>query len=73
MWCRKWGTLPTGHKNSYFTVVWACYADGSKLPPMVIFKRKTMPKEGFPQHIIVAVNEKGWMDTEMMIMWLMKC
>ncbi|KAK6178249.1 hypothetical protein SNE40_013057 [Patella caerulea] len=37
----------TGHEKSSFTVVLACSADGGKLLPMIIFKRKTMPKEKF--------------------------
>ena len=39
----------TGAEKSYMTVVLSCLADGMKLPPMVVFKRKTMPKEKFPQ------------------------
>jgi len=31
----------TGHKKYRFTVVLSCLADGRKLKPMVIFKRKT--------------------------------
>ena len=39
----------TGHERTHFTVVLACMADGTKLKPMVIFKRKTIPKnEKFP-------------------------
>ncbi|KAF4794062.1 hypothetical protein TURU_105348 [Turdus rufiventris] len=37
---------------------------------MVIFKRKTFPKEKFPDGIVVAVNPKGWMDEEVMKTWL---
>ena len=35
----------TGPQKQWFTVVLACLADGTKLPPMVIFKRKTLPKK----------------------------
>ena len=38
----------TGHEKTRFTVVLACMADGTKLKPMVVFKRKTMPKLKFP-------------------------
>jgi len=44
------------------TVVLACCADGTKLPPLLIFKRKTLPKDVIPQGIYVHVHSKGWMD-----------
>ena len=46
--------VTTGHERSHFTVVLACCGDGSKLPPMVIFKRKTMPKTEFPSTVVVT-------------------
>ena len=56
-------TKKTGSENNHFTVLLACLANGSKLEPMVIFKRKTMPKEPIPSQIVVHVHEKrgGWM------------
>ena len=33
----------TGHEKSRYTVDLALNADGTKLPPMIIFKRKTKP------------------------------
>ena len=65
--------VTTGHERSHFTVVLACCGDGSKLPPMVIFKRKTMPKTEFPSTVLVTTNRKGWMDEEKMNLWLTKC
>ena len=47
-----------------------CLADGTKLPPYVILKRKTMPKETMPAGIIVRAQEKGWMDTGLVVDWL---
>ena len=38
----------TGYEKTHFTVVLTCMADGGKLPPMVIFKRKTTHKDKFP-------------------------
>ena len=52
----------SGHEKVRFTTVLGCMADGTKLKPMVIFKRKTMPKENFPPGIVVHVHPKGWMD-----------
>ena len=63
----------TGHEKTHFTVVLACTASGKKLPPMTIFKRKTMPKEKLPAGIVVKVNPKGWMDETMMKNWLNEC
>lgn len=60
----------TGNEKSSFTVVLGCQANGQKLPPMVIFKRKTLPKEKFPAGVIIKANPKGWMDEERMSEWL---
>ena len=37
----------TSHGKTGFTIVLACSEAGKKLKPMVIFKRKTMPKRKF--------------------------
>ena len=60
----------TGHEKSSFTVVLACIANGEKLRPMVIFKRKTLPKLKFPSGVFVHVHEKGWMDEEGVKLWI---
>ena len=57
----------TGNEKSSFTVVLGCQANGQKL---VIFKRKTLPKEKFPAGVMIRVNPKGWMDEEKMSEWL---
>ena len=62
----------TGHEKSRFTVVLACLADGTKLKPMVIFKRKTLPKENFPPGVLVHCHPKGWMDEAGMKLWVEK-
>lgn len=60
-------------EKSNFRVVLACCGDGSKLPPMVIFKRKTILKVSFPSSIVVTTNKKGWMNKDTMNVWLAKC
>ncbi|KAG1677113.1 Pogo transposable element with KRAB domain [Nymphon striatum] len=60
----------TGHEKTNFTVVLACFADGTKLDPMVIFKRETMPKEKFPSGVVVHVHPKGCMDEQGVELWL---
>ncbi|KAL1421128.1 hypothetical protein MTO96_023435 [Rhipicephalus appendiculatus] len=62
--------LSTGNEHSRFTVMLASTADGRKLPPFVIFKRKTMLKEAFPPGVVVCVNQKGYMDEAMMLEWI---
>ena len=64
------GIKTTGHEKQHFTVVLACLADGTKLKPMVIFKRKTMPKDKFPSGVLVKVQEKGWMNESLTHTWL---
>ena len=62
----------TGHEKTRFTVVLACLADGTKLKPMVIFKRKTMPKDNFPAGVVVHNHPKGWMDESGVKIWIKK-
>ena len=60
----------TRHEKTHFTVVLSCTADGSKLPPMIIFKRKKPPKDIFPSGVIIHQHPKGWMDKEGIIKWI---
>lgn len=60
----------TGHEKTHYTVVLTCCADGSKLTPMLIFKRKTLPKDKIPPGIVIHVQDKGWMDEMGMKLWL---
>ena len=62
----------TGNEKNGLTVVLTCTGDGSKLKPLVIFKRKTMPKIGNKHGIVVAMQEKGWMDENIMKIWIEK-
>ncbi|KAF4804536.1 pogo transposable element with KRAB domain-like protein [Turdus rufiventris] len=62
----------TGNESTSFTVVLGVLSNGQKLPPMVIFERKTLPKETFPAGIFVEVNPKGRMDEKIMKNWLSK-
>jgi hypothetical protein len=50
-----------GHEKTHYNVL-SCCADGTKLPPFFIFKRKTLPKEKLPAGIYVHAHPKGWMD-----------
>ena len=62
----------TGHEKMHFTVVLCCMANGSKLPPLVIFNRKPIPKmknccsalsskwvDGRAGNLVLAVKDMG--------------
>lgn len=60
-----------GYEKQQVTVMLCITADGRKLPPYIILKRKNMPKnETFPQDVIVRVQEKGRMTSELMLDWI---
>ena len=62
----------TGHEKCRYTVVLACMADGQKLKPMLIFKRKTLPKLKWPKGVVVHAHPNGWMDEQGCEIWLEK-
>jgi hypothetical protein len=62
----------TGHEKLNFTVVLSVISDGGKLPPLVVFKRKTLHKGNFPKGILIAANEKGWINQDIMKVWVEK-
>ena len=62
----------TGNEKTRFTVVLSCLADGTKLKPMVIFHRKTMPKDKFCPGVLVHVHPRGWMDEDGVKLWIEK-
>ncbi|KAM7292749.1 hypothetical protein ISCGN_025887 [Ixodes scapularis] len=58
--------LTTGNEHNRFTAMLCCTVDGHKLPPFLVFKRKTMPtNEKFPHR----VNEKGFFNEETVLDW----
>lgn len=57
--------------ESRVTVMLSCTADGRKLPPYVVFKRKTLPKgEKFPKNVVIRCQDKGWMDESLVLDWI---
>lgn len=60
----------SGAEKQRCTVMLAVTADGRKLPPYVILKRKTLPKGNFPRGVHVRVQEKGWMTADLMVDWI---
>jgi hypothetical protein len=55
----------------HLTMMLTATADGRKLPPLLILKRKTLPKlEAFLKDVIDSAQEIGWMTEELMLEWL---
>jgi len=52
----------SGKEKMCYAVVLVCCADGTKLPPLLIFKRKTLPKDIIPHGIYIHVHSEGRMD-----------
>ena len=53
-----------GNEKNRFTVILTCFADGSKFPPIIIFKGKHQPKTIPPQPLGIQVwfQDNGWID-----------
>ncbi|CAL4110473.1 unnamed protein product, partial [Meganyctiphanes norvegica] len=64
--------MTSRYVNCNYTVVLAAMANGDKLSPMLIFKRKKLPKCTFPKGVVVHCNEKGRMDKEACKIWVRK-
>ncbi|KAM7294007.1 pogo transposable element with KRAB domain [Ixodes scapularis] len=61
----------TGYEKQRVTIMPSITADGWKLAPYIILKRKNMLKnETFLKDVIVRVQEKGWMTSELMQDWI---
>ena len=61
----------TGNEKNRFTVMLGAYGDGKKMPPYVIFKRKSLPKNiHWPAGMIVKAQENGWMNEELTKDWI---
>ncbi|CAG8807992.1 16580_t:CDS:2, partial [Dentiscutata erythropus] len=50
------------HEKSCFTIVLTYLADGTKLPPIIIFKLVNVPRQVFPARVYVRTNPKEWMN-----------
>lgn len=60
----------TGAEKQRCTVLLAVTADKRKLPHIVIFKCKTLPKGKFPLGIHIRAQENGWMTAALMVDWV---
>ena len=61
-----------GRDKTHYMVVLSCCADGTKLPPMLISKRKEHAKRGNLKRSYCSVHDKGWMDKNGMKIWIEK-
>ena len=61
-----------GNEKNRVTVVLACAGDGTKLKPMVIFKRKILSKMNNKHSVVVSAQETSWMDADQMKIWIEK-
>ena len=60
----------TGSEKRHATLVLTVTVSGEILPPMVIFKGKRTLILDVPTGFVVAVQEKGWMDQELMTVYI---
>lgn len=63
-------SVVTGGEKVGCTVILAITADGRKLPPYVVFKRKTLPKGRMPPGIHVRAHTNGWLSTDLAKEWV---
>jgi hypothetical protein len=60
----------TGNEKMRIMCMLGFSADGTNLPPFVIFKKKTLPKDKYLPGIYVRVQEKGWVTEELVRDWV---
>lgn len=49
----------SGHEETHYTAGLLCYADGTKLSPLLILKGKTLPKGKLSRRNFVHIHPKG--------------
>lgn len=62
--------IKTTDYGDHYIVVLSCCTDGTKLPPFLIFNRKTILEENILKDAHIHVYLKGWMDEAGMHLWL---
>ena len=65
----------TGHEKSRVSVCLAAKADGTKLPPMIVFKgakRETDEMDKEYKNCVIASSANAWMNTELTHIWVNK-
>ncbi len=59
-----------GYEKTNFTVVLTCMANKTKLPPLIIFKLKNIPRCNFSPGVIVRTNPTEWINENKMLYWI---
>lgn len=66
--------ISTGNERTWLTVILACTTYSHKLPPFIVFQRKTVPKSNAsPWNVVVPANEKGFFNKWTMLEWFTWC
>ena len=65
--------LTTGSEKKRCTVVLCISDTGEFLTTMIIFKGKRKLKLIHPDSVVIRVQEKGWMNEELMLEWIELC
>ncbi|CAI7863073.1 unnamed protein product [Closterium sp. NIES-53] len=58
-----------GYEKERLTVMLAETASGLKMPPYVVFKRKTISKVVVPRGVVIHAQAQGWMDENLVHDW----
>jgi hypothetical protein len=58
-----------GNEKQWCTVMLCITADGRKLPPYIVLKRKILPKVNV-KGVFIQAQESGWMDQAMVLDWI---
>ncbi|XP_045466600.1 uncharacterized protein LOC123675298 [Harmonia axyridis] len=69
---RQIGTLTSAERGSLITVVMCMSADGTFVPPLIIFPRKNSNeqlKKGAPSGAIFRFHPSGWIQTDQFTAW----
>lgn len=73
-WEKQVATLTSNERGALITIVVCMNADGSFVPPLVIFLRKNMGHrlvKGGPSGTIFAVHPSRWIQTNLFTMWFL--
>jgi hypothetical protein len=62
----------SGLEKTYYMVVLTHCTDSTELLPLLIFKRKIIPRDKIPQGINICNLAKDWMEESEMKVWLVK-